>query len=147
MEVVQRLSRATLPPGVTAVDYGIRGIDFFYALLNGHDAVVLVDAAPRGAPPGTVSVIEVTEAPGTTSETAPALSPHALDPAAVLALVRAVGSEAPPVYVVACEPQTLGGEDGAMGLSPAVAAAIEPAMIAVTALVRRLQCETQERSL
>ena len=61
VEVVQRLRARPqgVPDGVRAVDFGIRGIDLVYALLDGHDAVVLVDAAPRGQPAGTVSVIEV----------------------------------------------------------------------------------------
>lgn len=49
VEVVRRLSAQTLPPGVAAVDFGIRGIDLLYALMDEHDAVVLVDAAARGA--------------------------------------------------------------------------------------------------
>ncbi len=145
VEVVQRLRGRSLPPGVTAVDFGIRGIDLVYALMDRHDAVVLVDAAQRGAAPGTVSVIEVEP------ERAPAggatLSPHGLDPVAALALVRAMGSEAPPLFLVACEPQTLGGEDGLMGLSPPVAAAIDPAVSAVERLVHRLHNDVQNRSV
>jgi hypothetical protein len=49
-----------------------------------------------------------------------------------------VGCPASPVFLVACEPQVLGGDEGVMGLSPPVAAAIT----AVQALVRRLQTET-----
>ena len=137
VEVIRRLHDRALPDGVRAVDFGIRGIDLAYALLDGPDAVVLVDAAPLGAAPGTVSVVEVGAGP----DAAPAVSPHALDPASVLALVRAIGGAPPPIYLVACEPQELGGEDGVMGLSPPVAAAIEPAIGAVERLVNRLQCE------
>jgi hydrogenase maturation protease len=134
VEVVRRLRDRALPACVTAVDFGIRGIDLAYALLDGHDAVVLVDTAARGAAPGTVSVIEVAS-----SDEAPAtVAPHSLDPAAALAMARALGSPIPPVFVVACEPQELGGEEGVMGLSAPVAAAIEPAVDAVQALVRRL---------
>lgn len=83
--------------------------------------------------------------PGDASAEAAELSPHALDPTAVLAMVRALGRAAPPVFVVACEPETLGGEDGVMGLSPPVAAAIEPAVGAVQALVSRLCNNSQAR--
>ena len=144
---MQRLRHRALPPGVTATDFGIRGIDLVYALLDGHDAVILVDAAPRGAPPGTVSVIAVEPAAEPAADGASDFSPHALDPASVLALVRALGGEAPPILLVACEPQTLGGEEGAMGLSPPVAAAIEPAIDAIEALVQRLRNETTEGSV
>jgi Ni,Fe-hydrogenase maturation factor len=60
----------------------------------------------------------------------------------VAALARAWGGAASPVYLVAYELEILGGKDGVMGLSPPVAAAIEPAITAVQALVRRLQTET-----
>jgi hydrogenase maturation protease len=128
VEVAQRLQRRALPEGVVARDFGIRGIDLAYALLDGPDAVVLVDAAPHGAAPGTVSVIEVGQVAPAVSPAAYIVSPHSLDPASVLAMVRAMGAQAPPIYLVACEPETLGGEDGMMGLSPAVAAAVEPAI-------------------
>ena len=54
VEVVHRLSRRQLPEGVEVVDFGIRGLDLTYALLDGYEAVILVDAVPRGQPPGLV---------------------------------------------------------------------------------------------
>jgi hypothetical protein len=83
-------------------------------------------------------VIEVEPAPDTASTAAPAASPHGLDPVAALAHAWAWGDPASPVFLVACEPQVLSGDEGVMGLSPPVAAAIT----AVQALVRRLQTET-----
>ena len=56
--VVQRLARRSLPEGVRVVDFGIRGLDLAYALLDDYDAVLLVDAVPRGGPPGTLYVLE-----------------------------------------------------------------------------------------
>ena len=58
VEVVKRLAAKRLPPGVDVVDFGIRGLDLTYALLDGYDAVILVDAVPRGQTPGTLYVIE-----------------------------------------------------------------------------------------
>ncbi len=44
-----------------AVDYGIRGVHLAYDLLDGYDALILVDAVPAAdEPPGTVTVLEVT---------------------------------------------------------------------------------------
>ena len=41
------------------VDFGIRGFDLALALLDETtDVAILVDAAPRGEPPGTLYVIE-----------------------------------------------------------------------------------------
>ena len=50
--LAERLAARALPPGVEVVDYGIRGMDLAYALGDGWDAVVLLDAAPTGQPPG-----------------------------------------------------------------------------------------------
>jgi hydrogenase maturation protease len=57
VEVARRLIQIQLPAGVKVVDFGIRGIDLTYALLDGYDAAILVDTAQRGAAPGTVSII------------------------------------------------------------------------------------------
>jgi hydrogenase maturation protease len=59
------------------------------------------------------------------------LSPHALDPARVLRLVTALGGTCKRVLLVACEPLTFGGEEGVMGLSEPVAAALDGAVAAV----------------
>ncbi len=58
VEVAQRLVDRRLGPGVEVTDFGIRGIDLTYALMDAYDAVVLVDAAARGERPGTLSLIE-----------------------------------------------------------------------------------------
>src|ERR1700734_1751902 len=57
-EVARRLAARPMPDGVKVVDFGIRGFDLTYALLDGSDATILVDATPRGGPPGTLYVIE-----------------------------------------------------------------------------------------
>ena len=59
VEVVRLLAERPQPPGVQVRDYGIRGVHLAYELLNGYDLFVLVDAAPRGEAPGTVTVLEV----------------------------------------------------------------------------------------
>jgi len=51
VEVAQRLTQRTWPPGVRVVDFGIRGFDLAYAILDGYDVTILVDATPRGAIP------------------------------------------------------------------------------------------------
>ena len=137
VEVVARLARRGLPDGVKIVDFGIRGIDLTYALMDGYAAAVMVDTMRRGEAPGTVSVIEPDREP-IDGATDPTFSPHDLDPAKVLRLARMLGESCPRLLVLACEPLTFGDEDGAMGLSAPVAAAVEPAVAAAEALVRRL---------
>lgn len=138
VEVVRLLSRRQLPEGVRVVDFGIRGIDLTYALLDPWTAAILIDAAQRGEAPGTVSVIEpqlpAGEAPGHDLM----LAPHELDPDRVLRLVAALGGGCKRVIVVACEPLTLGGAEGVIGLSAPVGAALEAAATIIRELIREL---------
>lgn len=143
VEVARRLATRVLPPAVKVVDFGIRGIDLTYALLDGCDAAILVDTAKRGEMPGTVTVIEP-ERPSP-EELAPEelmLNPHDLDPAKVLRMVSALGGECRRVLLVACEPETFGDEEtGAMGLSQAVSEAVNKAADAVERLVGELMAQ------
>jgi len=104
--LVERLAERALPPGVEAVDFGIRGMDLAYALGDGWSAVVLLDAAPTGQPPGTLSVIEPE-----LDDVEPALDAHGMDPVKVLALTRELGGSPPRTLVVGCEPETRMSED------------------------------------
>ncbi len=152
-EVARRLCERSWPAGVRVIDFGIRGIDLAYALADGPDLAILIDAAPGGQEPGTVFLIEAS-GKGVTPADGPHPGPlpygkreqraslslangHGLNPAAVLQLVGTLGDARPGrVLVVACEPATLGDEEeGQMGLSPAVEAAIEPAVNKVVSLV------------
>jgi hydrogenase maturation protease len=135
-----RLARRELPAGVEVVDYGIRGMDLAYALLDGWDAAILLDAAPRGEPPGTLSVIEPDVA---AIDVAP--EAHAMDPATVLALVQALGGAPPRTLVVACEPFTVvdpGCEDIVATLSEPVRAALGEAEHLVGSLLAELTATT-----
>jgi hydrogenase maturation protease len=138
VEVVQRLLRDPLPPDVKVVDFGIRGVDLTYALMDGHDTVVLVDAAARGEAPGTVSLVEC-DRPATAPLDAPIISAHDLDPGKVMQLVQALGGNCRRVLLVACEPADCGGDEGRMGLTPPVAAAIEPAIEMIHNLLAELR--------
>src|SRR5215475_554518 len=57
-EVARRLSERSLPAKVRVIDFGIRGLDLAYALLDEYEAVILIDATQRGKPPGTLYLIE-----------------------------------------------------------------------------------------
>lgn len=100
--VAQALTGAALPEGATVRDFGIRGVHLAYELLDGYDLVVIVDAVQRGAPPGTVHVIEhvpaAEPAPGATL-----MDAHDMAPDEVLALVPALGGTLGRVVVVGCE--------------------------------------------
>jgi hydrogenase maturation protease len=135
-EVIRALEHRPLPPGVRVHDYGIRGMDLAYALLAGYRTAVLVDAAPRGHRPGTLTLIEAEPPDGTVAPEA-----HGMDPAKVLALATHLGDEPlPRVLVLACEPQTLpsGDDDLFPDLSAPVREAVDRAVDALHALVPAL---------
>jgi hydrogenase maturation protease len=134
--VANALTEHDTPVGIEVEEFGIRGMDLAYALTRGLDAAILIDAAPRGEPPGTLSVIE----PGG-EEGEPALETHGMDPLKVLGVARALGPLPGRVLIVACEPQdVLTGEEGevVMELSTPVSAAVAPAVELVQSLAREL---------
>src|SRR5260370_15266803 len=61
-EVAKRLATVGLPGWVRVADYGISGMHLAYDLAEGYDTAVLIDAAPRGDGPGTVTVLDVAQA-------------------------------------------------------------------------------------
>ncbi|MGA5465184.1 hydrogenase maturation protease [Mycobacterium sp. NPDC050041] len=131
-EVVRRVPQRLAGPDVTVTDYGIRGMHLAYDLLDGYDALVLVDALPGRGTPGTLHVIEADHE--SLSGTA-RLDAHAMDPAAVFASVYALGSTPPRTVVIGCEVADV--EDG-IGLSAPVAAAVPGAVRAVEDVVTLL---------
>ena len=141
--LADRIARCALPPGVEVVDFGIRGMDLAYAM-DGYDAVVMLDAAPRGQPPGTLYVIEPDAGDGTV-----AVDAHGMDPVKVLALARALGGSPPRTLVVGCEPQTrmTGDEDEIVAdLSEPVRAALDEAVRMVEDLLDELTSPQEEGS-
>jgi hydrogenase maturation protease len=135
-EVMRALERRPLPPAIRARDFGIRGLDLAYELLDGYDIAVLVDAAERGHPPGTLSLIEP-ELPDGTRAAAPPEA-HGMDPAKVLALAAHLGDgPLPRVLVLACEPHVRprNDEDIVPGLSAPVRDAVDRAVEALHSMV------------
>jgi hydrogenase maturation protease len=136
VEVARRLAERPLPAGVEVGDFGIRGIDLMYALGEGYDAAVFVDAVPRGEPPGTLSVIEPELEEGEAT-----IDAHGMDPVKVLSLARQVGSVPERILVVGCEPavRMTGDEEEMVGeLSEPVRAAIDGAVELVESVVGEL---------
>jgi hydrogenase maturation protease len=132
VEVAARLADVELPAGVHVEDFGIRGLDLAYALA-GYDLAILVDAVPRGGPPGTLYVIEPEALEGEVGVDA-----HGMDPVKVLGLARALGEPLPPILVLGCEPavRMTGEEDEVLAeLSAPVRGAIDEAIRMVHALI------------
>lgn len=131
-EVARRLAGESLPEEVSVLDFGIRGIDLTYALLEDYQRVILIDAVQRGGKPGTIYVIE----PAITNSGE--LQTHEMAPDKVLAAARRMGAVLTNVIIVGCEPGSLGpDEEPRMELSPPVAAAVGEAAGMIKALVAR----------
>jgi hydrogenase maturation protease len=141
--LADRLARRTLPAGVEGADYGIRGMDLAYAILDGrYDTVVLLDAMPRGGAPGTLYVVEPEVDDGDA-----ALATHGMGPVSVLGLVRALGGAPPRTLVVGCEPLTrmTGDEPEVVAdVSEPVRAALDDAVRLVEELLEDLANERPE---
>jgi hydrogenase maturation protease len=143
VEVARQLAARRHAESVRVADYGIRGFDLAFALLDEPAATILVDAMPRGEQPGTVYVLEP-DLDGDATASAPdhaggSFQGHAMTPDSVFALVRALGGRPSNVTVVGCEPLTFGPEnEGFMGLSRPVADAVPEAVAIVEHLLSRL---------
>jgi hydrogenase maturation protease len=147
VEVARRLAQRDLPAAVRVVDFGIRGFDLAYALQDGYETTILVDACPHGEAPGTLYVIE----PDLKSLEDPAapqamLEAHAMNPVNVLRMARAMNIEVKHMLLVGCEPETLGGDQGHMGLSAAVETAVEEAVKLLESLVGKVLNERRPDS-
>lgn len=143
-EVARRLAAdpTGFQAGVRIIDYGIRGMHLAYDLLDGVDALILVDAVPAaagstGSPespgdPGTVRVLQVSTPDLESAAAASALDPHGMDPMTVLNRLRALGGELPLTYVVGCVPADT---DEGIGLSDVVEQAISEAAASIRTLI------------
>ena len=139
IEVVRRLADVDLPESVRVADFGIRGFDLAYSLQDSYETTILVDACPQGEAPGTLYVIEPDLSGGDAPDTPSAvIEAHTMNPESVLRMARAMNIEVKNVVLVGCEPQTLGGEEGQMGLSAPVEAAVEEAVKLVESLINKI---------
>lgn len=137
VEVAKRLSARELPAGVRVVDFGIRGFDLAYALQDGYETTILVDACPHGQTPGTVSLIEPDL--GKLNEPQPGIvETHGMNPLNVLRMAASMGGGLGKILLIGCEPATLGSEEGKMGLSKPVEAAVDEAVEMIASLTEKI---------
>ncbi|WP_081838380.1 hydrogenase maturation protease [Thermogemmatispora carboxidivorans] len=143
--VAQR-ARGRYPLGVEVVDFGIRGLELAYALLDGYEALILIDAVPRGGSPGTLYLLKPLLPPADQAADLAAgklgLEAHSLDPVRILTYARALGAPPIPTLLIGCEPAPLADdadeEELQMGLSPPVQGAVERALCILDTVVRQL---------
>jgi hydrogenase maturation protease len=140
VEVARRLAGAALPDGVRVADYGTSGMHLAYDLANGYETTILIDAAPRGGPPGTLTVLEVgpedrpdpSTVGGSPLQGSQLFDAHGMQPDVVFGVLDMLGAQAGRILVVGCQPASVELE---MGLSAPVAAAVDEAVRVVTELV------------
>jgi hydrogenase maturation protease len=133
-EVARRFACRPIPEHVHVADFGIRGLDLVYALLDGYDAVILIDATPRGGAPGTLYTIEpdLAELSSMNAE----MDAHGMNPMRVLTVAQSMGANLKNVRIVGCEPAQLEPEAGYIGLSPEVGAAVDQAIRIIESLIQ-----------
>lgn len=135
-EVIRRLAVFQFPESVRIFDFGIRGFDLAYALMDGRELTILVDAVPRGEAPGTVYTIEPDlDQLDQLDQANLAVETHGMNPVKVLQLVKSMGGRFNKILLVGCEPETFGPEEGQMGLSPAVAGSVDRAVQVIKELI------------
>jgi hydrogenase maturation protease len=139
VEVVARLANQSFPAGVRVADFGIRGFDLAYALMEGYETTILVDAYAGTGQPGTLFVLEPDLKDLNSSGTQQGfIEPHAMNPINVLRMATSMGGQLKRVLLVGCVPATLGPEEGQMGLSEPVSASIDAAVKLINSLVTRI---------
>jgi hydrogenase maturation protease len=136
-EVARRLAHRNLPAEARVIDFGVRGLDLAYAFQDGYETIILIDAFPHGQRPGTVSVVKpdtnaIDATPGNFVE------PHSMNPMNVLRMAKSMNGSLNRVLLVGCEPATLGGDAGCMGLSEPVENAVDHAVSTTAALIKRI---------
>ncbi len=134
--VAERLLKQPTPDFMTVADFGIRSYDLAFAIADGYDAVILVDATARGRDPGTVYLLtpqlDAVDAGQSVS------AGHSMNPEAVLSMLETLGGFDGELYVVGCEPETLQSLDGRIGLSPVVDAAVPLAISLVEEVIENI---------
>ncbi|MBA3415080.1 MAG: hydrogenase maturation protease [Chloroflexia bacterium] len=130
----------SLPADVRVIEVGIGGIHLVQELMDGYDALIVLDAVERGSAPGTVHLLAVDVpdlATWSDDQRGDFLADtHYTTPSKAMILARALGVLPPRVYILGCQP-TDAGELG-IGLTPPVARAMSEAVETVERLVRQL---------
>jgi hydrogenase maturation protease len=132
---VRRFAAAGVPEGVRVVEPGSGGISLVQDLMDGYEALIIVDAVDRGGEPGTIYLLEtaVPEFAELIEEEQRAFlgDMHATVPSRVLTLARALGVLPGVIYILGCQPVVY---ELGMGLSAPVERGVAQAVVRLRAL-------------
>ncbi len=138
--VARRLQAMSLPEGVNVLETGISGMALVQELMEGYDALIVLDIVDRGRPPGTIMLIEpdLPDAKAMSHDQRHSLTAntHEANPSAVMTMAKAMGTLPAQVLLIACQPLDATGLG--MELSPEVTAAVEVAIAEVEGQLARL---------
>lgn len=141
--VVRRFSEGGVPEGVEVYESGIAGIGLIQELMDGYEALVIVDAIDRDEVPGTVRLLEV-EVPETEELTEEdrrefLADTHLTVPSKALTLARALSILPPRAYILGCQPKECGlGMSLSEPVERGVAEAVERLRELTTRLLGRI---------
>jgi len=122
---------------------GIAGIALVQQLLDGFDALIILDALDRGAAPGTVFILESDTAALAASEgPREPIDLHQADPEGVLQLAAALQVLPPRVWIVGC--QAADCDELGAGLSEFVRRAVPTAVRRVYDILTNLSIGASE---
>jgi hydrogenase maturation protease len=136
----RKLEAMTWPEGVRVVETGISGMSLVYELMDGYDALIVMDIVDRGRPPGTIMLIEpdLADPASLTHDQKHSLTgnTHLATPSQVMLMAKSMGVLPTYALLVACQP--LDAEGVGMELSPEVEKAVDVAVAEVRTQVDRL---------
>ena len=118
---------------------GIGGIGLVQELMNGYDALIVVDAVEKGAKAGTLFVLEPLEHQMEISNKnlhESMVDMHYADPSKVLLMARALNVCPPKVFLIGCQPEYV--DEAVEGLRPPVERAVPQAVREVLSLIDEL---------
>jgi hydrogenase maturation protease len=140
IRVVAKLAEISeLPAGVEIYEAGIGGIALVQELMNGYDALIVVDAVEKGGEAGTIYVLEPLEHQTEIDNEKlheSMVDMHYADPSKVLLMAKALNVCPPKVFLVGCQPEYV--DDAVEGLCPPVERAVPQAVKEVLSLIEEL---------
>lgn len=139
IEVARRFRTVNTSPAVQIYEAGIAGVALVQELMDGYDALVVVDAVDRSAAPGTIFVLE-SEVPQLDAfeerdREAFLADTHYTIPSKALILGQALGVLPEDVYIVGCQPASC---ELGIGMSEPVARAVDAAVRELEELTTKL---------
>jgi len=102
VEAAKILAEKDLPENVKLVDFGIRGIDLAFELINDYELVILVDTIKLGAEKGSLFVLEPKSGENETGNFT-----HDLTPTKAMHIASRLKTKPKKMLLIGCEPVNL----------------------------------------